>query len=78
MKVTVYSAPWCPWCNRTKEWLKEHNVKFTEKNVDKDQKAAEEMIEISGQNGIPVTDVDGEIVVGYDVAKLKQLLKIKE
>ena len=76
-RVTVYSAVWCPWCTKTKEWLKAHKVKFEVIDVDKDQKAAEELIEKSGQTGIPVTDIDGEIIVGYDVPRLSKALGIK-
>ena len=76
--VTVYSAVWCPWCNKTKEWMNAHKVKFTNIDVDKDPKAAEELIKKSGQTGIPVTDIDGEIIVGYDVPRFQKLLNIKE
>ena len=77
-KVTVYSAVWCSWCRKTKEWLDAHNIKYSVKDVDEDQKAAEELIEKSGQAGIPVTEIDGKIIVGYDVTRLSKALKIKE
>lgn len=77
MKVTVYSTEWCPWCNKAKEFLKEHDVKFENKDVEKDQKAAEEMVKKSGQSGIPVIDIDGKIVIGFDEKALRELLKIK-
>ncbi len=76
-KVTVYSAVWCPWCNKTKEWLNAHKVKYTVKDVDKDSKIAEELVRKSGQTGIPVTEIDGEIIVGYDVPRLSKALSIK-
>ena len=57
--------------------MKEHKVKFTDKNVGKDQKAAQEMIKKSGQQGVPVINVDGEIIVGFDEDRLRSLLKIK-
>ncbi len=75
-KVTVYTAEWCPWCHRVMEFLKDNKVGFTAKDVD-DRKNAEEAMKKSGQAGIPVIDVDGQIVVGFDTAKLKELLKIK-
>ncbi|MBI4010210.1 MAG: glutathione S-transferase N-terminal domain-containing protein [Candidatus Aenigmarchaeota archaeon] len=76
-KVTVYSAPWCPWCNKTKEWLNAHKIKYENKDVDKDPKSAEEMVKKSGQTGIPVTEIDGEIIIGYDVPRLSKALGIK-
>lgn len=57
-----------------KRWMKEHDVKFTEKNVQEDREAAEEMISKSGQTGVPVLDIKGEIVVGYNPNKMKKLL----
>ncbi|MBU3904850.1 MAG: glutathione S-transferase N-terminal domain-containing protein [Nanoarchaeota archaeon] len=77
MRIKVYSTNSCPWCVRVKEWLNEHNIKFEEINVERDQKAAQEMIIRSGQEGVPVIDVDGEIIIGFDINKLKKLLKIE-
>ncbi len=76
-KVTIYTAVWCPWCKRTKEWLKANNIPYDEKDVEADPKNAEEMVQKSGQTGIPVTDVDGQIVVGFDVPALKKVLGVK-
>lgn len=75
MDVTVYSAPWCPWCQKVKKFLKEKNIEFVEKTVE-DEKNAHESMEVSGQTGIPVTVVDGKFVLGFDVPKLKTLLKL--
>jgi len=77
-KVKVYSAPWCPWCRRTKEWLKSKNIAFEEVNVDEDRKAAEEMVKKSGQTGIPVTEIDGQIIIGFDRPKLAKALGVSE
>ncbi len=74
--VIVYWADWCPWCHRVMDFLKEHNIKFEGRDV-QDKKYAEESMKKSGQAGIPVTDIDGQIVVGFDTNKLKELLKIK-
>lgn len=74
--VIVYSAEWCPWCHRVIDFLKQNNVAFEVKDVD-DQKNAEECMKKSGQAGIPVIDVGGQIVIGFDVAKLKELLNIQ-
>ncbi|MCM8799429.1 MAG: glutaredoxin family protein [Candidatus Omnitrophica bacterium] len=73
-KVKIYSTPTCPWCQRAKQFLKENNIEFEEFDVSKDQEKAEEMIRISGQMGVPVLDIEGEIVVGFDRERIKELL----
>ena len=75
-KVTVYSTPTCPWCVKTKEFLKENNIPYQEINVVADHKAAQDMIEKSGQMGVPVTDIDGTIIVGFDKGAIKRALKL--
>ena len=75
--VKIYSTPSCPWCKRTKEFLKEHKVSFTDIDVAGDEKSAKEMIEKSGQMGVTVLYIDGKIIVGFDEAKLKKLLNLK-
>jgi glutaredoxin 3 len=77
VKVTIYTTETCPWCKRTKEFLKANKISFVEKNVGEDYKAAQEMIKKSGQQGVPVTEISGEIVIGFDEEKLKKLLKLK-
>lgn len=77
-KVIVYSTTICPWCNKVKDYLKQHNIEFEEKNVQEDQEAAHEMVEKSGQMGVPVIDIDGEIIVGFDKEKIDKALKIKD
>ena len=77
MKVIIYTTSTCPWCAKVKAFFKENKVKYTEKNVGEDTKAAQEMIKKSGQQGVPVVDIDGEIIVGFDESKLKKLLKLK-
>ena len=76
--VKVYSAEWCPWCRKTKEWLKERKIKFQEIDIEKNPKAAEELVEKSGQTGIPVIEIDGQIIVGFNPDALRKALKIKE
>ena len=76
MKVVVYSTNSCPYCVMVKEWLDEQGIEFIEKNVQEDPAVAEEMVEKSGQMGVPVTDIDGQIVVGFNVSKLKKLLNV--
>lgn len=74
--VKVYTTPTCSSCKKTKEFLNENNVKFEEVNVAKDQNAVQEMLQKSGQMGVPVTDIDGQIIIGFDKLKLKKLLNI--
>ena len=75
--VTVYSTPACQWCRLTKEFFRENNVKFTDFNVAADSKARDEMLKKTGQLGVPVTDIDGKIVIGFDRKELGRLLGIK-
>ena len=74
MNVTVYSTPTCPWCVKVKDWLTANNVEFEDVNVAADRDRAREMIDKSGQMGVPVTDIDGKLLVGYDETKLKEML----
>jgi len=76
--VKVFSTPTCPYCVTLKEFFKEHNIEFEDIDVSQDEKARDEMIEKSGQMGVPVVDINGEIVVGFDKEKISQLLKISE
>lgn len=76
-KVKVWSSKTCPYCTQEKDFLKEHKIEFEDIDVSANQEAANEMVEKSGQMGVPVTDIDGEIVVGFDKEKLKKLLDIK-
>ena len=73
-KVKVYSTKTCPWCHKTKDFLKEKNVKFEDIDVGADQKAANEMVEKSGQMGVPVTDIDGKIIIGFDKEAIEKAL----
>ena len=75
-KVKIYTTSTCPWCMKTKEFFKAHNVKYEEANVASDEKARNEMFEKSGQFGVPVTDANGTIIVGYDKEALKKALGI--
>ncbi len=75
-KVKIYSTPTCPYCKMVKQYLKENNIQFEDVDVSSNQAAAQEMISKSGQLGVPVVDIDGQIVIGFDKAKIKQLLGI--
>ena len=74
--VTVYSTPSCPWCHKEKEWLKQNNIPFRDVDVSEDHEAAVEMIRKSGQQGVPVADVNGQIIIGFDKEALKKALKL--
>ncbi|MBD3296418.1 MAG: NrdH-redoxin [Candidatus Omnitrophica bacterium] len=72
--VMVYSTPTCPYCKKAKQYLKENDIEFEDIDVSEDQEKAREMSEKSGQMGVPVVEVDGEFVVGFDKGKLDSLL----
>jgi len=75
MRLRVYTLPQCPWCSRLKDFLKQHGISFEEVDVS-DRKAAEEMIRKSGQTGVPVTEVNDEIIVGFDEERLRKVLNL--
>ena len=78
MTVKIYTTSTCPWCMKVKEYLSEHKIKYQEVNVQEDQEAAKEMIEKSGQMGVPVIEINGEIILGFDEPKIKKALNIKD
>ena len=73
-KVKIYSTPTCPYCKMAKQFLTENNVEFEDVDVSASQTAAQEMISKSGQMGVPVLDIDGQIIVGFDKGKIKKIL----
>lgn len=73
--ITVYSTPTCTWCNTLKTYLKERKVQFRDIDVSADPKAAEQMVNKSGQQGVPQTDIDGQVIIGFDKNKIDILLK---
>ena len=78
VNVKIYSTPSCPFCMKTKEFFKQHNVEYEDFNVAEDEKARDEMVEKSNQMSVPVIDIDGEIIIGYDGPKLKKALNLEE
>ena len=74
----VYSTPTCVYCKTLKCYLKKHAIDFEDIDVSKDEKQLQKMIKDSGQMGVPVVDIDGEIIVGFDKAKIDNLLKINQ
>ncbi len=77
-KIKIYSTDQCPYCVTLKSFLDKHDIEFEDVNVAENEKARQEMIEKTGQMGVPVVDIDGEIVIGFDKPKIKKLLNIKE
>lgn len=75
--VIVYSADWCAFCHAAKGYFDQLGVKYTEKNVEKDPEAGLEAVEKSGQRGIPVIDIDGEIIIGFDRPRIDAALKAR-
>lgn len=74
--VKVYSTPTCPYCHLAKQFLKENNIEFEDLDVSANQRAAQEMIDKSHQMGVPVLDINGEVVVGFDKNRIKSLLNL--
>ncbi len=75
-KVRVYSTPSCPFCIRAKSFLKESKIIFDDIDVSENPEMAQEMIRKSGQMGVPVIEIDDEIIVGFDKEKIKETLGI--
>lgn len=65
-QVTVYSATWCAYCHAVKDYLDKKGVSYTDKDVDADPANAQESMKVSGQTGIPVLNINGKIIVGFD------------
>ncbi|MCF6333400.1 MAG: glutathione S-transferase N-terminal domain-containing protein [Draconibacterium sp.] len=74
--VTVYTTPTCTWCTTVKRHLQENGIQYREVDVSADQKAAEEMVRRSGQQGVPQTDINGQMIVGFDKIRINSLLGI--
>lgn len=74
--VIIYSTPTCIYCKMTKEFLTEHNISFTDYDLSQDIAKRDEVVKKTGQMAVPVIDIDGEIIVGFDRAKLSHLLRI--
>ncbi|MBU5454964.1 glutaredoxin family protein [Caproiciproducens sp. MSJ-32] len=72
--IKVYTTSTCPWCVKAKNYLKSNGISFEEINVALDQDAAREMVQKSGQMGVPVLDINGKIVVGFDKKRIDGIL----
>jgi len=76
--VKIYSTPTCVYCKTLKGYLSKNKIEFEYIDVSKDEKQLQKMIKDSGQMGVPVVDIDGEIIIGFDKAKIDKLLKINQ
>lgn len=76
MNVKIYSTPTCPYCQQLKSFLDEKNISYENMNVAEDAAARDEMVQKSGQLGVPVSDIDGQIIIGFDKEKISELLGI--
>ncbi len=76
-RVLVFTTPTCPWCTRAKSYLRSRGVRFREVDVARDPAAARDLMRRTGQMGVPVVEIDGKPVVGFDQAKIDRLLGLK-
>ena len=76
-EVTIYSTPTCHFCHAAKDFFTEHNVKFTDYNVASDLEKRKEMIDLSGQMGVPVIVIGDRMIIGFDQPRVSELLNIK-
>jgi glutaredoxin-like YruB-family protein len=77
MAVKIYTTVVCPFCHMAKNFLKENKIKFEEINLENNPKAVKEMVEKSGQTGVPVLDINGIIIIGFDAERIKKALKLR-
>lgn len=76
-RVLVFTTPTCPWCVRVKKYLRQRNVKFREIDVARDATAARDLVRRTGQMGVPVVEIDGRPIVGFDKPQIDRLLGLK-
>ncbi len=76
-KVLVFTTPSCPWCKRAKSYLRDKSIPFREVDVSRDPAAARDLIRRSGQMGVPVVEIDGRPVIGFDKARIDSLLGLR-
>jgi glutaredoxin 3 len=74
-KITIYSATWCAFCHAAKNYLDKLGVAYTDHDVDRDMQAAIDAVQKSGQRGIPVIDINGDIIIGFDRPRIDAALK---
>lgn len=76
-RVIVFSTPTCPYCNMVKSYLRQNKIRFTDVDVSRDASAARDLVRRSGQMGVPVVDIGGRLVIGFDRPKINQFLGLK-
>lgn len=74
--INIYSTPTCPYCHMVKDYLKGKGIEFNDYNVAEDQVKAQEMVEKSGQMGVPVVEIDNNVIVGFDKPEIDRLLNL--
>ena len=77
MEVIIYSTPTCMYCNMLKAYLTQNNIEYTDYNVAEDQDKGREMVELTGQMGVPVIKIGDQVIVGFDQPRIAELLNIK-
>jgi glutaredoxin-like YruB-family protein len=75
-RVIVFSTPTCSYCNMAKQYFRQHRIRFKDVDVSRDQAAARDLVRRSGQMGVPVIDIGGRVIVGFDKPKINQMLGI--
>jgi len=75
--IKIYSTPTCVYCNNLKKYLSEKSIGFEEIDVSVNEKELEKMVAISGQMGVPVVEIDGNVIIGFDKEKIDELLNLK-
>jgi len=75
MAIAMYSTPSCGYCRMAKDWFRSKNLNFEEYDVSRDQRRADELVRKSGQMGVPVIDVNGKIIIGFNTAAIEKALK---
>ena len=74
MSVTIYSTPTCGYCNLAKDYFRKNNINYQDYNVASDVRKAEEMVQKSGQMGVPVIDINGKIIIGFNQPEIERAI----
>ena len=75
MAITLYTTPSCSFCTKAKNWFRENHIRFQEYDVSRDPRRADEMVRKSGQQGVPVIDVNGRLIVGFNQPEIEKALR---